>query len=179
MGSGGQVSTLGDMLRWETAMKSGKILSPESTALYLRAGDNVSADGDMFGFEFMHSRNPDQLFMVISNTVDSPEKRQKFRNLVRRIDPLVRASAAKFSLGIRMSFDLHEGVVIQEVVAGSAADKDGLEVGDRIVSVNGTPMVDDPLKVLDPFLKNGTPIEFEIIRDGNNKTVQVTPLPKK
>ena len=43
MGSGGQVSTLSDMLRWETIMKSGEILSPESKKLYLGGGDGDRA----------------------------------------------------------------------------------------------------------------------------------------
>jgi CubicO group peptidase (beta-lactamase class C family) len=179
MGSGGQVSTLGDMLRWETAISNGKILSPESTRLYLGAGDRVSSDGDMFGFEFMHSRNPEQLFMLISNTVDSPEKRRKFRELAQRLEQLVRGPRAKFSLGIRMSVDLHEGVVIQDVLPDSAADKDGLQQGDRIVSINGSPSGDDPLKVLAPFLNSGTPIDFVVIRDGKTEKVRVTPLPRQ
>ena len=179
MGSGGQVSTLGDMLRWETAMRTGKTLSPESKKLYLRGGDGVSADGDMFGFEFMHSRNPDQLFMIISNAVDSREKRQKFDALGRRLNGLVRGSKAQYSLGIAMRVGSDEGVIVERVVAGSAAEKDGLQSGDVLVSANGLPMADEPMEVLGKFLKNGTPIEFEVIRDGKTQTIRVTPLPKK
>ncbi len=78
MGSGGQVSTLTDIHRWAVAMRSGKILSPESTRLYVGDGDQVSVDGDMFGFEFMHSHKPQRMFLFISNSVDSPEQLPQF-----------------------------------------------------------------------------------------------------
>ena len=86
---------------------------------------------------------------------------------------------AKFSLGISMIVGSDEGVIIQQVVEGSAAEKDGLQAGDRIVSVGGKPIGDAPMDVLDPYLKNGTPIEFEVDREGKTLTIRVTPLPKK
>ena len=173
MGSGGQVSTLGDMLRWEVAMREGKILSEESTKLYLRQGDGVSQDGDMFGFEFMHSRDPQQLFMLISNAVDSRETRQTFDALGRRINALVRSS--KFSLGIAMAVDADGSVAIQRVVEGSAADKSGLKVGDQLVSANGESMSENPMVVLAPYLKTGQPIEFEIVRNNLSQKIEVKP----
>ncbi len=181
MGSGGQVSTLGDMLRWEQAMKSGKILSPESTKLYQRNGDGLSADGDDFGFEFMHSRNPDQLFMLITNTSNQEHRNQRFKQLGLQLYQLVSKgdSPAKYSLGIAMAVSSHDGVTVQRVVAGSAAEKDGLRVGDRLISANGEKFGEDPMDVLDPFLHSETPIEFEIIRDDQTLTLRVTPLAKK
>lgn len=85
---------------------------------------------------------------------------------------------AKFSLGISMNVG-NEDVIIQQVVKGSAAEKDGLKAGDRIVSVGGTPIGNAPMDVLDPYLKNGTPMEFKVERKGKILTIRVTPLPKK
>ncbi len=89
MGSGGQVSTLADMYRWKVAMRNGSILSPQSAKIYLGNGDGLSQDGDMFGFEFMHSKNPDQLFMILSNTVATRQDRRAFDRLGRRLHALV------------------------------------------------------------------------------------------
>jgi CubicO group peptidase (beta-lactamase class C family) len=179
MGSGGQVSTLGDMLRWEQQMKSGKILSPESRKLYQREGDGLSMDGDDFGFEFMHSRNPDQLFMLITNT-SNQQTQQQFKQLGLQLYKLVSQgdSPAKYSLGIAMAVSSHNGVTVQRVAAGSVAEKDGLRVGDRLISANGEKFGQDPMDVLDPFLQSGTPIEFEIVRDDQALTLRVTPLAK-
>ncbi|MEM7314826.1 MAG: serine hydrolase domain-containing protein [Planctomycetota bacterium] len=64
MGSGGQISTLSDLYRWEVAIRAGKIMSPESTKSFVGMGNRVSADGDMYGFEFMHSHDPECMFMI-------------------------------------------------------------------------------------------------------------------
>ncbi len=85
MGSGGQVSTLQDMYRWEVAMRNESILSPESTTVYLRNRTGVCQDGDSFGFEFMHSTDPERLFMIISNAIHSRDDRRDFDRLGRRI----------------------------------------------------------------------------------------------
>ena len=85
MGSGGQTSTLRDIARWEIAIRRGKLLSPESTKLYLASSSGVASDGDMFGFEFMHSKNPDAMFLLISNAIDSRDKRARFDQLGRAL----------------------------------------------------------------------------------------------
>ena len=90
MGSGGQVSTLMDMYRWEVAMRDGAILAPESAKIYLASSNGVSQDGDSFGFEFMHSKDPEQLFMIISNSVDTRDDRRKFDRLGRRLYELIK-----------------------------------------------------------------------------------------
>jgi CubicO group peptidase (beta-lactamase class C family) len=92
MGSGGQISTLTDMYRWEVAMRNGSILSPDSSAAYLRTSNGVAQDGDSFGFEFMHSKDPDQLFMIISNSVNTREDRQSFDRLGNRLYRMIAPS---------------------------------------------------------------------------------------
>ena len=89
MGSGGQVSTLIDMYRWEVAMRNGAILSEDSQANYLKSSNGVNQDGDSFGFEFMHSKDPEQLFMIISNSINTREDRRKFDQLGKRLHKLI------------------------------------------------------------------------------------------
>ncbi len=180
MGSGGQTSTLGDMFRWQQAMRDGTILSPESTRQYLGPGDGVHANGDMFGFEFTHSTVPDQLFMLISNTIDSREKRRKFDQLTRQLYRLTRAEAApsKYSLGVVMAID-GEKVLVRQVLHQSAAQRGGIQVGDHLLTANGESLLADTQNVLAKMLASGKPIKFEIERDGEKIKLTVKPLLKK
>lgn len=92
MGSGGQISTLTDIYRWEVATRNGSILSPDSSAAYLRTRTGVCQDGDSFGFEFMHSTDPNQLFMIISNSVNTREDRRSFDRLGNRLYRMIGSS---------------------------------------------------------------------------------------
>ena len=84
----------------------------------------------------------------------------------------------KFSLGIGLDFDAEAGLTVSQVVAGSAAERDGLMMGDKLISANGNAFGEDPLAVLDPFLANGEKIKFAIERDGEKMTVGVKPNPR-
>lgn len=189
MGSGGQVSTLSDMLKWEQAVKSGKLLSPESTQLFLQQHGGVAADGDMFGFEFVHSSNPNSMFLLISNSIDSRQKRQRFTQMGRRLAQLVQPSRrqaervqrspAKFSLGILMGVTDQGIVEVTQVVPGGAASQAGLQVKDRLIKINGQPMTDDPLSVLGPVLQNGDQVLMVVERNGKQIELTVKPLPRE
>jgi CubicO group peptidase (beta-lactamase class C family) len=191
MGSGGQVSTLPDLLRWETAVKAAKILSLESTEAFLQQHRGLAMDGSMYGFEFMHSYDPESLFLLISNSVDSRDKRQSFKELGSRLHRLInrspagnegesqpRVASSKFSLGVIMTDSGEGDVVINQIVPGSAAARDGLQVEDRLISANGNSFDKDSLSVLQPLLQDGKPIKFEVERTGRVVTVTVTPNPK-
>ena len=183
MGSGGQVSTLPDILRWETAIKQGKILSPESTQLFLQQHTGVATDGSMFGFEFMHSYNPDSLFLLISNSVETREKRRTFNSLGKRLYQLISSSApqqvkAQYSLGVAMGEKGDGHVVIMQVVPGSAAERAGLQMNDRLISANGKPFNQNTQTLLQSLLQDGRPIEFAVERAGRAMKVTVTPTRK-
>lgn len=82
MGSGGMVSTTGDMLRWMQAIRSGKILRPEWQTLYWAPPGTLLAGGDMYGFEIVYTEGPGTQFVLISNAVDG-SRRRPFLHLVR------------------------------------------------------------------------------------------------
>jgi len=65
--------------------------------------------------------------------------------------------------------------VIDEVSAGYPADRAGIQMGDKIVSVNG-----QPIKVWGEFVdrvrsSGGTPVALEVERNGQIKPIRVTP----
>jgi serine protease Do len=71
-----------------------------------------------------------------------------------------------------------EGIFVDEVIEGGAAERDGLKAGDRLVKANGQEFGEDPLAVLRPFLSKGDKITFEIERDGESMKVDVKPNPR-
>ncbi len=172
MGSGGQVATMPDIHRWEIAIRSGKILSAESTEQFL-AMSGVSSDGDMFGFEFCHSHNPESLFLLISNSMSSQEERQAFNEMAQQLNALVNPPPP-YSLGISMSVG-PEGVIIQEVVPGSAAEASGLKSGDVLLSAGGVELGQNISAVLREYLAEGKVIKFKVRRDGQEMELSVTP----
>ena len=79
---------------------------------------------------------------------------------------------------VGLDFDTDRGLTISQVVPGSAAERDGLKTGDRLISANGTSFGEDPLQVLDPYLATGARIEFAVERDGKPLKVAVRPNPR-
>ena len=67
------------------------------------------------------------------------------------------------------------GVVVTEVTAGSAAEDAGVEVGDRIVTINGAPVTS--LEELAGLLQTqfpGDAVELQIVRDGETIFISAT-----
>jgi hypothetical protein len=80
-------------------------------------------------------------------------------------------------LGIRPSYDDDkEGVLLEGVAEGGAAERAGLKAGDRI-----TEMAGKPVKNLEAYMallqgrKKGDPLEISVLRDGKKVTLTVTP----
>ena len=66
------------------------------------------------------------------------------------------------------------GAIVREVASGSAADGAGLEVGDRIVSVDGNPVF-DPAGLFAEIITHrpGQPVDVELSRDGQSHQIRV------
>ena len=66
------------------------------------------------------------------------------------------------------------GAIVREVVSGSAADVAGLEVGDRIVTVAGSPVF-DPGQLFSEIVTHrpGDSVEIEFWRDGQSQQITV------
>ena len=68
-----------------------------------------------------------------------------------------------------------QGAIVREVFDGSPADLVGIEVGDRIVGVDGEP-VTDPGKLFASVVtrRPGTEVDVEFVRDGIHSTVRAS-----
>jgi len=178
LGSGGQVSTVGDMYRFVSGMRAGKLLDDEMRRRLFSTWQGVLAGGSIFGYEILYTTDPDNMMILISNY--NPDGGQS--SAVQLAEELAGLSQGrtrpKFSLGIGLDFDSDLGLTVSRVVTGSAAERDGLQAGDKLTRANGNPFGDDPMAVLDPFLASGERIEFAIVRDGKKMTVAVKPDPR-
>jgi hypothetical protein len=98
-----------------------------------------------------------------------PEKERKFM-----FRDNMNANSNKASLGVTID-DTQEGVVITDIVDGSAAAKAGLRRGDTILKINDTYIFtsDGLLKALSPF-NPGESIKVRYIRVGKEKSVKAT-----
>ena len=71
-------------------------------------------------------------------------------------------------------YDIPQGLYVSYVTAGSDAEKQGIEAGDIIVSVNGKDaFTTQAVTEAKEGLKIGDSIEFTVWRDGKTFTVNV------
>ena len=68
--------------------------------------------------------------------------------------------------------DLHQGVVISQVIEDTAAEEAGLKVGDVVTSINGVPVKSaSAMRNMVGLLRVGDEMSMTIIREGNRKTI--------
>jgi len=184
MGSGGQVSTTGDTGRWLTAMREGRILEPEGAERFFGPGPGANRNGDVYGFEMFVYHGPmAESYAVLLTHANNPREAGSedthFVEVSRTVGDLLLAPyRPKFSLGIAVEPGPDGTVEVGDVVAGSAAERDGLAVGDLLVSVNGTAFGDDPFAILEPYLMSGETIVFALRRGDETLEISVTPNPR-
>lgn len=71
-----------------------------------------------------------------------------------------------------LNTDVTQGAVVARVLAGSPAEKAGLQVGDIVVAVHGRPVHDaDDLRNAVGLLRVGQRVELEVLRRGKQRTV--------
>jgi len=68
--------------------------------------------------------------------------------------------------------DLHQGVVISQVIEDTAAEDAGLKVGDVVTSINGAPVKSaSAMRNMVGLLRVGEEMSMTIIREGKKKTI--------
>ncbi|MFN8179260.1 MAG: serine hydrolase [bacterium] len=174
MGSGGMQSTPLDLYRWITAIRTGKTLSKPEAAKYWSSGP--LAGGDDRGFFCLYTEGPDDLMIFCTNA--HSQEGDRVSSVARRLVELVQGPAPAFTLGVELSVKRGSPVSVLHVAPGSAAERDGLEEGDILVSANGVAIGDPPLAALGPMLRTGQPITFDVLRAGASLHVTVKPNPR-
>lgn len=74
-----------------------------------------------------------------------------------------------------LNLDPRDHPVVQELVAGGAAEQSGFKVGDQFVSFSGVPVVGQSQLVELIGSRADKPSEAELLRDGKRIRIQVTP----
>ena len=136
------------------------------------------AGGSVFGYEIVYTTEPENMMILISNFNDAGEDSKAVALGLELAELVLAAGRPPFSLGIGLEFDSEVGLSVSQVAPGSAAERDGLRAGDGLISANGLPFGDDPMAVLDPLLRTGERINFEVLRDGKQLIVAVQPNPR-
>ena len=124
MGSGGQISTTGDMDRFQRALRSGRILEPAWAAQYYGPSDGagMAAAGDMYGFEVRYTQGRDARVILITNGgMGSPS----FRQLALDLAGLVNGTGSVRSSSDDVPFDEEPWGSLDELL-GRAVDASGL-----------------------------------------------------
>ncbi|MFG0329046.1 MAG: serine hydrolase [Phycisphaerales bacterium] len=175
MGSGGQVSTAPDMRRWIKAIHERRFLNEENTRRFMRLSRGLLNGGNDYGFDIFYTYSRDSYLILLANGVNGETRRAVSRFAHDLADLVLAESVPPYSLGIQMK--LRDGrVVVGEVGPGTAAERDGLKAQDQLIGVDGEPLGDDPLAVLDPYLHEGRPIPFDVERNGKRIRIVVTPM---
>lgn len=89
MGSGGQVSTLRDLWRWQQALRAGKLLEPEYVARYFGPPGAILNGGDMYGFEIYYSQDARAQFFLVTNAAEDRARRRAVEALANDLAALV------------------------------------------------------------------------------------------
>ncbi len=175
-GSGGMVSTTHDMNRWHTALFGGVILSKESLRLYGRSVGGYNEGGSQYGYLIHYTEGPRTRFYLTSNAKAGERAARRFSE---QLAHLVWADfVPPFTLGI--SFDSQQAgpVEITVVVPGGAADRAGVQVGDRLRAIDGVPLGESPMDVVYEVLRSGTSLRCEFERGDEAMTLEIIPAPR-
>ncbi|HEX2273973.1 MAG TPA: trypsin-like peptidase domain-containing protein [Acidimicrobiales bacterium] len=169
----GIVSALNRSLRDSGGSLEGLIQTDAAINRGNSGGPLVTADGQVVGINTAVAGGAENIGFALA--ID------RVKPVVERIraNPSGSSGAARDGgafLGVSTSSRLAgRGVVVEEVVDGSPADRAGLEPGDVIVSVGGT-AVDDPEELREAIAdrRPGEQVQLTFRRDGDTRTVDVT-----
>ncbi|MGI9516653.1 MAG: serine hydrolase [Pirellulaceae bacterium] len=200
--AGGGFSTVRDMLKFSLALQNDVLLKPETRDLMLdgkiligpdfeyaylfghhgreamrRHGHNGGAPGisaefafyPELGYTYVVLSNYDEAAMPVGHDIQELVEAKALAE-----NPQLSPSGPKFRVGIAFG-RTDDGVMVEQVIEGGPAEKAGLAAGDRIEKINGEPLQADWFNLLEKPLADGTPISFDVLRDGDSLTIEVVP----
>lgn len=133
------------------------------------------------GYVKMVGENPEEGVTGADNEFLSKPKWQRF--LVLLAGPVMNVllafvfTVAVYQLGIRVLADADDPVVVGLIEPDTVAAASDLQVGDRIVSVDGDPMANWEQFRLLILISANQPLTLGIVRDGGQLEIPVTPAP--
>jgi len=164
-----------DPVMTESEITSVTLESPASK-VGLQVGDKVIAvDGKQIKnqAQFLHAMGPKYEGDTISLKVKRGDKELGFDNVILTGQPTSHTHAYLGILPVRD--DNENGVKVRYVYPESPAAKAGIEVGDRITTIDATPMSDrDMLQMMINRLLPGMRTKLVVKKKDGNKTLNVT-----
>jgi CubicO group peptidase (beta-lactamase class C family) len=171
LGSGGMVSTTGDLYRWISGIRSGKILTEHQWPDYWSPPGSILEGGSENGFVAYYTEGPGSLMILLSN---SGLGNERTRRLAHDLAALV--NKPRYRLGVSIAFS-HEAITIQDVQQGTPAHTAGLRSGDVILAANGQPL--DPHEGQGPLMdliRAGETLKLKVRHeDGTEQELSIKP----
>ena len=116
----------------------------------------------------------EQLFLTVMPRAERELTVEFERDGSRMVVQITPAAQTKFQMGdLGVTPDTHPQ--IRELIAGGAAEKAGLRVGDVMMAVNGAPVTSDRDLVKTINDNANTPLAMQVKREGQLQAITVTP----
>lgn len=172
------VSTEVEVVMEEVVTSDGTIVPGPAAEAGLQSGDRILAiDGRPVG-DWMQVNNE-----ILTGTRRSPDGRPEAQVTVERageeriftVHPVLATEEAIRDIGISPDSDL----VIRDLVAGMPAAEAGLQPGDRLVALNGKPVVSSALLQRVLSQHEGGPLDLTVRREGEERTFSITPVQRE
>ncbi|MBX3040462.1 MAG: RIP metalloprotease RseP [Bdellovibrionaceae bacterium] len=170
-------STIGDIDGMSTLSRASMVGVPTDSPLHaigLRTGDRIISVGDIKVEKY---RDLESVFSKadFSQPVSIVAERYEEGKSPEPLNLTLTAAIAKrgFS-GLRLE---SPELYLAKVMRGSPAEKAGLQAGDRLITVDGKPVLKwtDVLKSVSSYDGKKEHLTFDLVRDGKAQTIQITP----
>jgi len=160
----GFVEELDNVIQTDAAINPGNSGGPLLNSSGQVIGINTAVSGSAENIGFAIPIN------IVRESIDNFNKTGQFTR------PYLGVSYAVISQRSALLNDVPQGVLIQSVIAGSAADEAGVEVGDILTEIDNQKITGDQesLAVLIAKKKIGDTVELKIYRDGQTLTLDAT-----
>ena len=136
---------------------------------------NPAADNDVGFMESMTDFNYPLLGIITAERLEKLIENPPQKGEIERAWLGITLQALTKDIAEFFNINVPGGIIVNEVVKGSPADKAGLEVGDMIIEVNGQPLDIDREELIPVFQRRisemgqGTSVEFTVLRPYDSK----------
>ncbi|HXV75734.1 MAG TPA: serine hydrolase [Candidatus Polarisedimenticolaceae bacterium] len=184
--SGGSLSTVGDLLRFQRALRANELLDPRHTTLLLngfeesdaRPGTRGTAGGAP-GVSAVSLEDFDaRVNVIVLSNYDEPLAEEAGTNLFRMLRGDTTTDAPRYRVGVMLGVG-PEGVTVDSTLPGSPAERAGLRPGDHLRRVNGTPLEGRNVEPLTRAFSRPEEVLLVVDRGGDEIEIRLTPEPAR